>query len=545
MRRVRLLLPLLLVSACEKTPEEPEPALVYGTVLDAQGNLPLPNVQVTATSKVGGPGGSARTDGDGAFEIRGLAAGQTYTLLATTADYEPRSQDLTLVEGNNAADFTLTRRRVCNPGDRRCAPPNLTPAVLTCAADGITYDSTPCGAGQTCAPESASCVRQAVVSVALIGTGDGTVRSNPLGIACPPDCDASFVEGTMLTLTASPAATTSRFGTWGSGDCAAAGTNRVCQLTLTADAEVRARFDSTLPRLAVVKMGAGSGRVRSVPSGIDCGMDCTELVTPGTMVTLTATPDRGSVLAGWTNCAMAMGNVCQLTMGMGGINVVSTFEPAYLFPFVADGACRTLIHFEAPGRFDQGCGGGPPAVATGTTAFVASRNGGLGEAIEAVGPSEEGAIDLLKPGPAVGPATVEMTVYRAGAAFGGRGYGVLYTDRAIHDATAPGFVLLIHDDGRLAAATLDGAGGSSQAESPAAAIGTGVWVHVAATLDPARGMRLFADGMMIAEVEPPLAWAASSSTAWAGAAREDAAGGAINRFNGRIDELRVSANARY
>jgi len=43
----------------------------------------------------------------------------------------------------------------------------------------------------------------------------------------------------------------------------------------------------------------GTGTVKSSPTGIDCGEDCTQRYPPDTLVTLTATPDSGSFFATW------------------------------------------------------------------------------------------------------------------------------------------------------------------------------------------------------------------------------------------------------
>jgi hypothetical protein len=61
------------------------------------------------------------------------------------------------------------------------------------------------------------------VDVSRRGTGSGTVASLPAGIACGPTCSASFVGGTTVTLTATPARG-SRFSGWseacsGTGSC--------------------------------------------------------------------------------------------------------------------------------------------------------------------------------------------------------------------------------------------------------------------------------------------------------------------------------------
>src|SRR5688572_25495899 len=52
--------------------------------------------------------------------------------------------------------------------------------------------------------------------------------------------------------------------------------------------------------LQVLKSGSGSGQVTSSPSGIDCGSSCSRSFPKDTRVTLSATPDAGSVFGGWS-----------------------------------------------------------------------------------------------------------------------------------------------------------------------------------------------------------------------------------------------------
>jgi len=83
-----------------------------------------------------------------------------------------------------------------------------------------------------------SAAAQARLSCTLEGSGSGTVLSNPPGISCTAGtCEALFDPGTVVTLSAVPAAS-STFPGW-SGACTGTGD---CVLTLSADATVTALF---------------------------------------------------------------------------------------------------------------------------------------------------------------------------------------------------------------------------------------------------------------------------------------------------------------
>jgi len=77
------------------------------------------------------------------------------------------------------------------------------------------------------------------VVVQLAGTGQGTVVSDPGGIACPPDCDDQFAQGQELHLTAQ-ASNGSVFAGW-SGACT--GVNSGCVLTPTSQVTAIATFN--------------------------------------------------------------------------------------------------------------------------------------------------------------------------------------------------------------------------------------------------------------------------------------------------------------
>ena len=64
--------------------------------------------------------------------------------------------------------------------------------------------------------------------------------------------------------------------------------------------------------LSVVLIGAGSGTVTSTPTGIHCPSDCSETVLTGTNYVLTATPNPGSVFAGWSGGTCSGTGVCSV-----------------------------------------------------------------------------------------------------------------------------------------------------------------------------------------------------------------------------------------
>ncbi len=75
--------------------------------------------------------------------------------------------------------------------------------------------------------------------------------------------------------------------------------------------------------LTVGKSGPGSGTVNSSPPGISCGEDCSESYLPGTVVTLTPTPDANAVFAYWSGACTGETPTCIVTMNADtAVNVV-------------------------------------------------------------------------------------------------------------------------------------------------------------------------------------------------------------------------------
>ena len=75
------------------------------------------------------------------------------------------------------------------------------------------------------------------VSISVAGGGSGTVTSNPAGINCGSSCQADFLSGTAVTLTATPNSN-SNFTGW-SGACSGSG---ACTVTISAATSATATF---------------------------------------------------------------------------------------------------------------------------------------------------------------------------------------------------------------------------------------------------------------------------------------------------------------
>ena len=110
------------------------------------------------------------------------------------------------------------------------------------------------------------------LTVQKIGTGFGTVTSQPPGIDCGSTCVAAFPTGTMVTLTATPAAGSTLTG-WAGPRCGGTGP---CTITLDSDFTAFPVFDIAPDQvtLNVDKSGGGNRTLMSDLAGISCGPGC-------------------------------------------------------------------------------------------------------------------------------------------------------------------------------------------------------------------------------------------------------------------------------
>jgi hypothetical protein len=179
-----------------------------------------------------------------------------------------------------------------------------------------------------------------VLTVTKSGTGGGTVTSSPTGINCGGDCTETYLDTTVVTLTATPDGT-STFTGWSDPGCPGTGT---CMVTMDANKTVDAVFTRITYNLHVDRTltGGASGSVTSSPAGITCGADCDQVYDSGTSVDLTATADPGSRFVSWSGCDSVAGSVCTVNMTSARTATV-TFIKLWTLTVTTNGAVQGTV----------------------------------------------------------------------------------------------------------------------------------------------------------------------------------------------------------
>jgi hypothetical protein len=207
-------------------------------------------------------------------------------------------------------------------------------AVAWTACPGTVNGADECEVTMSAAKEAVASFdvqppNERLLKVAKVGTGSGTVTSSPAGINCGSGagCEASFLEGTVVTLSGSPAAG-SKPVAWTTCPGTVNGSNQ-CVVTMSAAKEAVASFDLAAGgSLTVTRAGAGSGTVSSADGGIECGSDCSQDYLEGTVVTLTAalTPGTHTAAVQWSGCGtVTVTGACEVTVA-GAEAVTATFQ---------------------------------------------------------------------------------------------------------------------------------------------------------------------------------------------------------------------------
>jgi hypothetical protein len=169
------------------------------------------------------------------------------------------------------------------------------------------------------------------LTAAETGTGTGTVTSTDDGINCGATCTSTYGSGTQVTLNAQ-AGLNSTFTGWSGDGCSGTGS---CSATIDQNTTVTATFTYVAPPPSLtVSLTGTAGSVTSSPAGISCPSTCAANFTPGTVVTLTATPASGGTFAGWSSpsCKVLITGACSVTTTAPPQTVSATFTTATVLP---------------------------------------------------------------------------------------------------------------------------------------------------------------------------------------------------------------------
>jgi uncharacterized repeat protein (TIGR02543 family) len=251
----------------------------------------------------------------------------------------------------------------------------------------VSYTAT---ADQKSSTATLTCVTTTLYTliVSTAGVGVGTVTATPGTVNCGTQCSYQYGAGTLVTLSESPAAS-STFTGW-SGDCA--GTSSTCTVTMSQTRYVTATFSSNPLIVTFTGAAAATGYVASYPGSIDCPPTCTDLFATGTQVTLQTVPTGESYFAGWSGACSGTSLFCTVTMDQAR-NVTADYEPGHTVSLAVGGiGSRSYVVFPsgdscAEGNFGTCTYGVPSGTALTLTAVPAPGERFLGWAGDCTGTS--------------------------------------------------------------------------------------------------------------------------------------------------------------
>lgn len=254
--------------------------------------------------------------------------------------------------------INCTMNKTAQSGDcSRSYQPNT---QITLTAVG-TSNSTFAGWGGACSGTSPTCTialtaaqsvtasftaPQQLLTVALSGTGTGSVVSNVGAIDCrrasgstTGTCTAQLAFGTTVVLRAS---TTDTVQVSANGGCTLGGTASSPQLTCVMDQARTVGLTFTAPpkplTVTAATTSSGTGQITSqagLAPAINCLITgtsqsnaCTQLYPINTAVTLTATPTNGARFTGWGGDCAASGTTTTCGVSMSAArSVIASFAP--------------------------------------------------------------------------------------------------------------------------------------------------------------------------------------------------------------------------
>lgn len=132
------------------------------------------------------------------------------------------------------------------------------------------------------------------------------------------DCIGAFADGVTVMLTGRPEAGWALAADSWSGCTPVGGSPGQCAVTMGGPRQVGLVFGRQLDLSKT-----GNGRITSIPAGIDCGADCTQVFSDGAGVQLEAVADAGWAFESWSGCTPNAGNPAQCTVTMSGPQAVT------------------------------------------------------------------------------------------------------------------------------------------------------------------------------------------------------------------------------
>lgn len=307
--------------------------------------------------------------------------------------------------GDGVGFVTSSPSGINCPGACTLAVPLRTEVTLSASPSvaGTTFVgwSGPCSGLEPCRVTVLQSEEKVIAAFALrnslvvtrVGTGRGTVRSEPAGIDCGDDCSEIFAPQTEVTLSVAAEAG-STFEGW-SGACAG---KEACVVSAAQAQLVTATFAAIMVPLTVEVVGAGSGTIVSTPPGLTCSASqCVAQFRQGTQVALRANNTAGSTFVAWGGSCSGTSPSCSVLMNEA-TSVTGQFElvlPISIRPATVTLARSESFTFTAAGgitpyRFSLAQGNGAmdpsgrytaPAFETNDTVRVTDARGSIANAM--------------------------------------------------------------------------------------------------------------------------------------------------------------------
>lgn len=233
-----------------------------------------------------------------------------------------------------SSDLTLTATKTDDEYSFNAWSGDCTPSGNTCTISGASLNGVD---HVVTATFSAPATTSHTLTVTRTGTGTVSAPQRTAGtqINCSTggaDCSWTAVDGSTLTVFQSPGSD-QVFTGWG-GSCS--DITEACTVQLEGDRQVSASWVAATATHTLTVTVAGGGNVSG--GGINCLPTCTAPLPQGTTVVLTADPDDGYILTGWSGAGCTGTGTCKVTMGTADVAVTATFGPALSVEVVGSGA---------------------------------------------------------------------------------------------------------------------------------------------------------------------------------------------------------------